>query len=109
MWGYTDFGAPGEIEKREHIADLDLELVTFKNGVRLNLKRTDFETGQISASARVVVVGAFRLTRRHRFLWIFALFPMIVSLRVDPSTLLPEPMDTFGPIVDFERVTSSSM
>jgi zinc protease len=53
VWGYTDFGAPGEIERREHIADLDLELVTFKNGVRLNLKRTDFETGRISASARV--------------------------------------------------------
>ena len=52
-WGYTDFGAPGEIEKREHIADLDVELVTFKNGVRLNLKKTDFEEGRISASARV--------------------------------------------------------
>jgi zinc protease len=52
-WGYTEFGAASEIEKREHIADLDLELVTFKNGVRLNLKRTDFETGRISASARV--------------------------------------------------------
>ncbi|MEY2500837.1 MAG: zinc protease [Verrucomicrobiota bacterium] len=52
-WAYTDFGASGEIAKREHIADLDLELVTFKNGVRLNLKKTDFEAGRISASARV--------------------------------------------------------
>ena len=52
-WSYTDFGAAGEIEKREHIADLDIELVTFKNGVRLNLKKTGFEAGRISASARV--------------------------------------------------------
>jgi zinc protease len=51
-WGYTDFGAPGEIAKREHVADLDIELVTFKNGVRLNLKKTDFEAGRIAASAR---------------------------------------------------------
>ncbi|MEN3367874.1 MAG: zinc protease [Verrucomicrobiota bacterium] len=51
-WGYTDFGAPGEIAKREHVADLDIELMTFKNGVRLNLKKTDFEAGRIALSAR---------------------------------------------------------
>lgn len=51
-WGYTDFGAPGEIAKREHIADLDIDLLTFKNGVRLNLKKTDFEAGRIVVSAR---------------------------------------------------------
>jgi zinc protease len=52
-WGYTDFGAPGEIAKREHIADLDIDLVTFRNGVRLNLKKTDFEAGRIVLSARL--------------------------------------------------------
>ncbi|MFL6531422.1 MAG: M16 family metallopeptidase [Chthoniobacterales bacterium] len=52
-WAYTDFGPAGEIAKREHIADLDLELVTFKNGVRLNLKKTDFEAGRLSLIARV--------------------------------------------------------
>lgn len=52
-WDYTDFGAPGEIAKREHVADLNVELVTFKNGVRLNLKKTDFEAGRIRTSARV--------------------------------------------------------
>jgi zinc protease len=51
-WGYTDLGAPGEIAKREHVADLDVELVTFKNGLRLNLKKTDFEAGRIALSAR---------------------------------------------------------
>ncbi len=52
-WSYTDFGAPGEVVKREHIDDLDIELVTFKNGVRLNLKKTDFEANRINVSARV--------------------------------------------------------
>ena len=52
-WGYTDFGPPGEVTRREHVADLDIVLVTFANGVRLNLKRTDFEAGRIAASARI--------------------------------------------------------
>ena len=52
-WAYTHFGPPGEIEKREHVADLGIELVTFKNGVRLNLKKTDFEAGRIQVSARI--------------------------------------------------------
>lgn len=52
-WGYIDFGPPGKIAKREHIADLDLELITFENGARLNLKRTDFEAGRINLRASV--------------------------------------------------------
>jgi zinc protease len=52
-WAYTQFGAPGQVVKREHIADLDIELVTFANGVRLNLKKTDFEAGVIRLHARV--------------------------------------------------------
>ncbi len=52
-WAYTSFGAPGEIAKREHIADLDLDLITFKNGVRLDLKKTDFAADRISLSARI--------------------------------------------------------
>lgn len=52
-WAYTDFGAPGEVERREHVPDLDATLVTFANGVRLNLKKTDFEAGRIRVGARV--------------------------------------------------------
>ncbi len=58
-WAYTDFGAPGEIVKREHVDDLDVTLITFANGVRLNLKKTDFEANQIRVSVRV---GTGRLT-----------------------------------------------
>jgi zinc protease len=52
-WGYTDFGPPGAIAKREQIADLEVELITFENDARLNLKRTNFEAGRINVSARV--------------------------------------------------------
>ena len=52
-WTYTDFGPPGQVAKREHVADLDIHLVTFRNGVRLNLKRTPFQAGVIRMTARV--------------------------------------------------------
>src|SRR5690606_18312121 len=44
---------------RTEVADLGITLVSFKNGVRLNLKRTDFEAGAIALRARV---GAGQLT-----------------------------------------------
>lgn len=53
QWAYTDFGAPGKIAKREHVDDLDLTLLTFENGVRLNLKKTDFEANRIRISVRI--------------------------------------------------------
>jgi zinc protease len=52
-WAYTNFGPPGRVVKRDHIADLDLTLITFVNGVRLNLKKTDFEAGRIRVGVRV--------------------------------------------------------
>ena len=52
-WGYTDFGAPGKVEQRRHVDDLDITLVTFANGVRLNLKKTDFEANSIRLALRI--------------------------------------------------------
>lgn len=52
-WAYTDFGPAGKVTKREHVDDLDLTLVTFANGVRLNLKKTDFAAGHIHFMMRV--------------------------------------------------------
>jgi len=52
-WGYADWGPPGKVAQRTHVEDLDLTLVEFANGVRLNLKKTDFEAGRISLRARV--------------------------------------------------------
>jgi len=53
VWGYADWGASGQVVKREHVADLDLELVAFANGLKLNLKKTDFEAGRIRVGVRV--------------------------------------------------------
>lgn len=52
-WAYTDFGPPGQVVDRRHLADLDLDLITFANGVRLNVKRTPFQAGVIRLTARV--------------------------------------------------------
>jgi zinc protease len=52
-WGYTDFGTPGTVTSRTAVTDLDLTLVTFANGVRLNLKKTDFEAGRIRVNVRL--------------------------------------------------------
>lgn len=52
-FAYTDFGPAGEVAERRHVDDLDVTLVTFANGVRLNLKKTDFEAGRIHMNVRV--------------------------------------------------------
>jgi len=46
VFRYQNFGAPGSVAKREHVADLDLTLVSFANGVRLNVRPSDFEPGR---------------------------------------------------------------
>lgn len=56
---YTDFGAPGQVASEKHIADLGVTEITFANGVRLDLKPTDFQANQINISVRV---GAGKLT-----------------------------------------------
>ena len=52
-WDYTDFGKPGAVASKTHIDDLDITEVTFANGVRLNLKKTDFEANAIHVAARL--------------------------------------------------------
>ncbi|MDR0901968.1 MAG: insulinase family protein, partial [Opitutaceae bacterium] len=59
LFAYTDFGPAGKITASEHVSDLDLDLATFANGVRLNTKKTDFEAGRIHINVRV---GAGRLS-----------------------------------------------
>jgi len=58
-FAYTDFGPAGEVVHRAHVADLDITLVTFANGVRLNLKPTAFEAGRIRVNVRF---GSGKLT-----------------------------------------------
>ena len=58
-FAYTRFGAAGAVTRHEHVDDLDVHLVEFANGVRLNLKKTDFEANTIHVNIRV---GTGRLT-----------------------------------------------
>jgi zinc protease len=50
-FAYTDFGAPGEIASQGRIEDLDVFTYQFENGVRLNVKQTDFEDNVIRMRA----------------------------------------------------------
>jgi zinc protease len=58
-FAYTDFGPAGKVTSQKHVDDLDLDLVTFANDVRLNFKKTNFEAGKIRVNIRI---GAGRLT-----------------------------------------------
>lgn len=49
---YRDFGPAGRVEKKEHNALLDADLIRFANGVCLNLKRTPFEKGHVHFTVR---------------------------------------------------------
>jgi zinc protease len=49
----SDPARAGAIAERREVADLDLTLVRFANGVTLNLKKTDFKEKQILISARL--------------------------------------------------------
>ena len=52
-WTYTNFGTPGTVASRSHIADLDTDFIQFTNGVRLSVKPTKFSANQISISVRL--------------------------------------------------------
>ena len=52
--------APGAIASQEYVEDLDITTVAFENGVRLNVKKTDFEKDTIQVQARV---GGGKLTQ----------------------------------------------
>ena len=50
-WAYTDFGEPASVVESEHIEDLDIYRLRLSNGVRLNIKQTDFEANKIHVKA----------------------------------------------------------
>ncbi len=52
-FAYTDFGAPGAVVREQPVDDLGTTLIEFANGVRLNLKPTDFEAGRVRVNVRV--------------------------------------------------------
>ncbi|MCK0127554.1 insulinase family protein [Erythrobacter sp. F6033] len=52
-FAYTHFGDPGEVVSDTHVADADAHLIKFANNVRLNFKRTEYDTGSINVRVRV--------------------------------------------------------
>ena len=52
-FSYDSFGPPGRVVSKDHVRDLDLWLVRFANGVRLDIKRTDLEHGQVRMNVRL--------------------------------------------------------
>ena len=60
IFAYDDFGAAGEVASREVIEDLGITQLVFSNGVRVNLKATEFEQDRIRLLARI---GTGKLTQ----------------------------------------------
>ncbi|MES2693669.1 MAG: insulinase family protein [Verrucomicrobiota bacterium] len=60
VFGYDRFGPTGKLLHVEHVADLDLRLAHFVNGVRLNHKQTAFEAETVMIRMRV---GEGKLTQ----------------------------------------------
>ena len=58
IWPYASFGSPGTVEDRQLVKDLDVTLVRFANGVRLNIKPSKFQANQVAV---IVSVGDGRL------------------------------------------------
>lgn len=52
-FAYDDFGPPGRLAREERVADLDLRLSEFENGVRFNFKATAFEADTVEIHLRV--------------------------------------------------------
>ncbi len=50
---YTSFGPSGTVASRRHDDGLDITSIAFANGVRLNLKPTDFEKGRVYVRLRL--------------------------------------------------------
>jgi zinc protease len=49
-FAYTDWGVPGKVVSRESVEDVDFEMITFENGVKLNVKQTPYQQDTISIS-----------------------------------------------------------
>lgn len=53
LFAYPASDAPGHLRREEHVADLDVQLGEYDNGVRLNFKPTAFEADSVMIALRV--------------------------------------------------------
>lgn len=63
-FGYTDFGAPGQVVSDTREPLLGIRTIRFANGVRLNIKRTDLKQDQVLV--QVSIDGGDMLASRDR-------------------------------------------
>lgn len=52
-WPYTSFGRASQVVSREYVADLNVTEVRYANGVRLNIKPTQFSADQVLVNVNV--------------------------------------------------------
>jgi zinc protease len=52
-WPYTKFGRASRVSQNTYIADLDVTTVQYANGVRLNVKRTQFTPDQVGVTVSI--------------------------------------------------------
>jgi zinc protease len=52
-WPYARFGRPGKIVARRNDAEADVTMLTFANGVRLNVKKTTFAKDQVGVNVSI--------------------------------------------------------
>ena len=67
VFAYTDFGEAGKIASDSRIDDLDIRTLSFENGVKLNIKSTDFEDNRVRYSFRIAG-GSFHLGKDRNIL-----------------------------------------
>ena len=97
---YTDFGPPGTIQSRRHDPEVDIHLIEFSNGVRVNLKRTTFEANRIDLG---VALGAGLLQApRDRAAW-----PAFASTMLLNGGLGKVPPSDLHRLLDTEPITLS--
>ncbi len=53
IFGYENFGGEAAIASENHVEDLDIHQLTLDNGVKINLKKTDFEKGKVHIQTRI--------------------------------------------------------
>ena len=53
QFAYTDLGKPGEITNTAHIPDLQITQLVLSNGIKVNLKKTDYKADSISIFAHI--------------------------------------------------------
>ncbi|OCA02102.1 peptidase m16 domain [Akkermansia glycaniphila] len=75
-FAYDDCGTPGKVAARQEIADLGITQLTLSNGVKVNLKPTDFSKNSISVKAQIDG-GVKSMPKDRAGLWVLA--PVIMG------------------------------